>query len=331
MPIRRVLLATINHDHPQRGMFQAFWSVFGPLVSDFDYLEMSRSGMKNEEINSRFIQEVLRFVPDWIWLQVQDSGILRADTILEVRRLLPRCVVTHWTGDARPQVSPYLSSISKATHLSFVSSIGHLSLFRQAGAQEAKYLQIGLDWDEDVQGNPEWSPPFRVPDVVFCGSYYGNAFPGTGDRELAIRTLIEAGVDIGIVGDHWPSRFPVVGRCHVKQQHHVWKKAKVALNVNHFNEIELYYSDRQLIAMASGTPLVCRHVPGIEREFVNLEHCIWYRSPEELVEAVRRLLSDEGLRRKMGMAGRTEVIRKHTWFSRILEVVPEVEKLAEKS
>lgn len=330
--IERVLLATINADHPQKGMIQAFKKVFGDEnVFDFDYCELSRRRIPNPAINDKFFFEATRVKPDWVWLQVQDTGILDHRAVSSLRESLPNCVVTHWTGDLRPEVSPYMSSFSKVCHITLASSVGQLPKFRAAGAPNARYLQIGLDWDEDVLGLPEWEPPFRVPDVVFCGNHYGRSFPGTKDRVLAVETLINAGIDIGVVGGGWPKNFPTVGMCHVKQQHHVWKRAKIALNVNNFNDVEGYYSDRQIISMASGTPLVCRYIPGLEKEFSQEVHCLWYEEPKELLDHVARLLGDPALRKQIGEAGKEEVIKNHTWESRIRCLLPEIERAASRT
>jgi hypothetical protein len=42
---------------------------------------------------------------------------------------------------------------------------------------------------------------------------------------------------------------------------------------------------------------------------------------------VKRLLADEGLRKKVGAQERAEIMKNHTWFSRILSLLPEVERL----
>lgn len=326
--IKKVLLATINYDHPQIGMERAFVEVFGRgNAASFDYLEMGRRGLDNGRINAEFRNAVLAYKPDWVWLQLQDTGVIQAGTITDIRRSLPSVVITHWTGDCRDQVSGYLASISKSAHVTFISSVGQLPLFRAAGAASAHYLQIGVDWDEDVMGIPSWTPPFRIPDVVFCANGYGGRYPGTRERESAVRTLIDARIDIGVIGAGW-SGFPVVGRCEVKQQHHIYKRAKVALNINNFNDIELYYSDRQLIAMASGTPLVCKYIPGLEREFKDDVHCLWFKTPGELVDRVRMLLSDPAKRERIGRAGREEIMKNHSWTSRIRSILPLITRLS---
>lgn len=328
--IERVLLATINADHPQRGMVDGFQKVFGVAnVYNYDYLARERDGLPRLRIQAEIIAAAQEVRPDWMWLQLQDIGAIRAQTLHGIRQALPRTVLSHWMGDCRSSISPYLASICRATHLTLLSNVGQIGAFMAAGAARARYLQIGLDWEEDVLGQPPWEPPFRVPEVVFCGGFYGAAFPGTGDRLAAARALVGAGIDFGVVSQSgWPEGIPVVGTCHVKQQHHVWRKASVCLNVNHFNDIELYYSDRQLIAMVSGNPLICAYVPGLEREFVNGEHCLWYRTAGELVSHARALLSDPGLRKRIGAAGRALVKARHTWEYRIRDVLPEIEAIA---
>ncbi len=323
-------MATINADHPQRGMEHAFRSGFGDEnIGIYDYLAKVRSGMPHPAVSAEFAQAAIGFRPDWVWLQLQEGNVIQADAIESIKRALPKCVVSHWTGDLRSSVSDYLASICRATHLTLISSVGQIPAFRAAGAREVRYCQIGLDWEEDVLGIPDWTPPFRIPDVVFCGNYYGH-FPGAPEREGAVRALQGAGIDVGVFGVGWSPDIRVVGTCHVKQQHHVWKRAKICLNVNNFNSVERYYSDRQLIAMASGIPLVCKYVPGLEHEFTQGEHCLWYNTPDELVAHVRRLLGDPALRAKIGAAGRDKVTQGHTWADRIEEVLPTILEIANR-
>lgn len=328
MSIKRVFLSSINYDHAQKGMIHDFAKVFGGAnIQHFDFLQEQRNGRSLGEINDRFVAAAKAWNPDWIFGQFQESNVIQASAIARVKQALPKCVTSHWMGDCRTTVSPYLGSICREAHLSLISSVGQTGLFMAAGAKEVRYLQIGLDWEEDVLGIPAWTPPFRIPEVMFCGGFYGSLYPGTIERVNAILALKKAGIDIGIVGNGWPAGFPVMGTCGVKQQHHVWKRCKVGLNVNHFNDIQSYYSDRQLIAMASGKPLVCKYIPGLENEFENGRHCLWYYDEAELVRHVKKLLADPALSQRIGAAGREEVITKHTWEARIKDVLPDIERI----
>jgi glycosyltransferase involved in cell wall biosynthesis len=326
--IRKVLLATINYDHPQRGMEAAFRGIFGqPNVEIFDYCQLEREGVPRPAINQMFLDMALRMKPDMVFMQLQETNIISAKTLNQIKTRLPKTVLAHWTGDMRRVITDYLSSICGATDITFASSVGQLEDFKRAGAFRASYMQIGVDFEEDVLGLPPWEPPFRVPEVVLCGNHYGETFPGTIEREAVVRALASAGIDVGVVGSGWPEGWPVAGQCGVKQQYHIWTRAKVALNVNHFNQIHRYYSDRQLIAMASGTPTVAWWIPGLAEEFKIGVHCAMASSPEDFVALVQELLADPGKRAELGRQGRSEIIKNHTWFSRILGVLPELEKI----
>lgn len=324
--IRRVAAATITDQEPQRGMIEALGGLFGRTnLMHFDFMRESQF-MPRIRLNNWFASLCVQHKPDWIWLQVQDTDMIAPETILRIRKHLPRCVISHWMGDARLQVSPYLSEICKNTHLTLISSVGQLEMFREAGAERAEYLQVGIDWPEDTT-HLDWKPPFRVPDVVFCGNDSGDRFSGGYERRKAVELLVEAGIDVGIVGGGWPKGFPVIGTCMVYQQGQIYRRAKVCININHLNDIRGYYSDRQLISMASGTPLVCRYIPGLENEFQDGMHLRWFHVVDELPAIVSKLLADEPARLAMGRAGRAEVLRNHTWFSRFLSVLPTIEQI----
>lgn len=324
-------MATINYDHPQRGMIHAFTSLFGSEnVLHYDYLARVRETFSRDQVNQELIEEAVRFKPQWAWLQLQNTEVVTADTIQSLKRVLPNCVVSHWSGDVRSTVGAYFASICASTHLTLAANVGQLGLYMEAGAKEATYLAHGLDWQEDVLGLPEWEPPFRVPDAIFVGNNYGDSLPGARERQAAIRALVVAGIDAGIVGDGWgETGLPVAGHCLVKQQHHVWRRAKVAICVNHFPNLEGYHGDRVIVAMASGVPVVCRRFPLLDQEFKEGTHLLAYEEEAELLSHVRSLLADGGARKRIGNAGRAQVLLNHTWISRILSLLPRIEEIRE--
>jgi hypothetical protein len=323
--IRRVLVAPLNASHRQRGQVEAFEQIFGPEnVAEFDWLKVAAAG---EDAGAKLVARAGLFAPDWVWIQAQGAEALAPWRVRQLRERLPDCVVTHWMGDCRRQVSDQLAAMCTATHGTLVSNTGQLGMFRRAGAAHVAYLQIGLD-PEDMPITGGWVPPFRVPDVVFIGNYYGHVDqfgPGTELRLQAVRALTDAGIDVGVVGGGWPSTVPVVGGCHVKQQCGVYARAKVALSINHFNDIPRYYSDRHLIALASGTAVAAKRVPELEEEFRDGIDCMMWDTTRELVEVVRRLLGDEELRRRVGATGQALAWGHHTWVDRIRGILPTIE------
>lgn len=326
MTIRRVLVAPLNYSHRQDGQYQAFHEVFGSdAVHEFDYMDYVR---RDKSPDKKLISAVDKFVPDWIWLQLQNTEAIKPETLAEIRRRWPKCLVTHWMGDCRPQIAAYLADVCRETHGTLLSSVGQIGLYKAIGASRVAYCQIGLDPDADLRGTPSWDPPFHVPEVVFCGGYYGHVAEfqeGTAQRLATLVELTRAGLDVGVVGGGWPSEVRTMGACHVKKQHHVYKRAKVAIAVNHFNGIDRYYSDRLLIAMASGTPVVAWRVPGLEHEFTDKVDLVYATSPGDFVKKVKWLLAHPSEAAAIGRTGRDKVARDHTWVARVRQILPTVE------
>ena len=331
MAIKKVFFAPLNADHPQTGMRRAFNGIFGPEnCREMDYFtRLKDTNFSVELVNSEFLHALTSFEPDMAFFQLQDTSVIRVETIRKAKRSLPSCIFVKWQGDVRAEPSEYVVAMAKEMHMTCIASKGQIELYRSLGAKDVRYLQIGLDWDEDVLAASNWNPPFHVPSVLFIGNNYKDSFPGTPEREGAIRALHSAGVDIGIVGNGWEETgLPIAGQCKVKDQVRVWRKAKVALSVNHFPDLRNYWSDRHLCAMSAGVPLICRYVPGLEEEFKDGEHLFWYRDEDELMRKVRTLLADPVLALRVGSAGREEVLKNHTWFSRILTLYSWVDRMA---
>jgi glycosyltransferase involved in cell wall biosynthesis len=89
--------------------------------------------------------------------------------------------------------------------------------------------------------------------------------------------------------------------------------------------------------MASGTPVVARWVPGMDEEFdftTEWDPCLWYYGTDDrvgLLSSVMSLLESPVLRQRIGQTGRAEIMRRHTWFHRILSVLPLVEEIRAES
>jgi spore maturation protein CgeB len=79
--------------------------------------------------------------------------------------------------------------------------------------------------------------------------------------------------------------------------------------------------------MASGTPVVCRYVPGLENEFIDGTHCMFWRNHEELLDRVRWLLEFPESALSLGAAGRLHVNAHHTWNARIRQLAPMIESM----
>lgn len=318
--IERVLVVPLNYSHHQDGQVEAFENIFGRSnVREFDFWGKHRDGLTPTEISYELYAEAIQFKPDWIWMQLQDSRVILPSSVVNIRRALPNTLITHWMGDVRETVSDYLGAICHETHATLISSIGQADLYRAVGARVVSYVQIGLD-PIDVNPDARWTlsdAQLPVPEIVFCGGYYGSTFAkGSAERLAAVRRLqAEFGERFGVYGTGWPDDVRTLGRCHVKQQAHLYRKARCVISINHYNDIERYYSDRFLIALASGTPVVAKRVPGIEAEFVDGQECFFFDDNDDLITYVKHVLDGHAI--QVGINGRRTAITEHTWEERI--------------
>lgn len=331
---RNVLLLPLNYDHVQHGMIDGFRQVFGgDNVAVFDYMcavdrPLGPATRTVDQVLVDFCEYIHQRKPDLVFMQLQETGVIKAETIRAARGFSPKTVFVHWTGDYRPVISDYVQSICCVTDMTFASSVGQLKDFTLAGAADVNYMQIGVDWEPDVLGIPAWEPPFAVPEIVFCGNHYpdGPWVAGTAQRLADIRALKREGYDIGVVGRGWPDDIPVVGQCAVKQQHHVYTRAKVVLSISHVNDVAHYYSDRLLIAMASGTATIARRFPGSDEEFHD-GVLPTYADETELFELVTEMRAVDQWRKVVGLSQRAFVRAYASWFSRITcQLLPMVEE-----
>ena len=321
--IKRALILTIISGEPTSG----FRHVFGSEnVREYCLGDKRARGVAKPIIQADIAREAKAFKPDWIWMQVQNYDYANPELIAGLRKASPGCFISTWTGDMRTTVLPNQKALFPIVDMTTVSSLGQIPMFEDAGARNVRYCQNA--YDEDLFPDNAWTPPFRVPDVVLCGNYWKDGgFPDYDDRRQAVLALVEAGVDVGVVGRGWPSDVPCIGECPRLHQRAIYRRAKVALNVNNFNGVELYYSRRLLIAMASGIPVVATYVPGLEKEFDQEENLLWYESLDELVTHVQSFLHRRQARefyaRKAGELVRAE----HLWRNRVVALLPESEAI----
>jgi spore maturation protein CgeB len=100
----------------------------------------------------------------------------------------------------------------------------------------------------------------------------------------------------------------------------------VVVGVNHINDVELYFSNRTFLTLASGGFHLTRYVPGLERMFRNREHLVWYHGEEECLRLIEYYLERPRLRRRIAAAGMDWVRRRYGMtrqVNRILRMIDE--------
>lgn len=98
------------------------------------------------------------------------------------------------------------------------------------------------------------------------------------------------------------------------------RKAKVTINLNHFPDFYKAYTRRTIRCMFARRPHVTLYIPGMEEDgFINGQNIFWFKSIEEGVDQIDRLLKDEKLRKSMGEKLYDLACRNHTFEVRLRE------------
>lgn len=300
----------------QPGLETAFSQVFH-RTDIFYYLNYTPF-----DVIEPLLREVDNFVPDILHIQATDH--VSPSTIGIIRKRFPKLIITQWLGDQRKSVIDYVVEHGRQLDLTLISNTGQLDDYRNAGCQRVDYWQHAANREIDFVDNPlPWEE--RQNGIVFCGHNYGeNTFPASKERIDLCRALTEAFPDFRVYGRGWegmgvrqgtPSEIPWY------EQAKVYHKAKITVGIGHVNDIACGVSDRPFIAMAAGTCHFSRRVPGMEDYFRNGSHWVLWDKIEECVDMIKWILPVEGLRSQIGERGREEVLKNHTWDTRVQEYI----------
>lgn len=99
------------------------------------------------------------------------------------------------------------------------------------------------------------------------------------------------------------------------------QRYKIVLGHNHINNSESYWSSRNYIIPGYGGFLITPYVEGLEKEFEDKKHIVWYNSFEECVDLIRYYLEHDEEREKIRKQGYEYVQKVHIWDIRIKEFV----------
>ncbi len=119
------------------------------------------------------------------------------------------------------------------------------------------------------------------------------------------------------------------GRASVQEMGRVYSQSHLVFNKSLNNDINMRFFE----AMGSGAVLLTDPVSnnGVDELFQKNEHYFEYHDKEELLELVKKLLSDPGKLEKLGAASKAWVLKNHTYAHRvqnIIEIVSGATKLS---
>jgi len=310
----KVVYLPVNGAVEQTGMYDAFKQA-GVQLTIFDYYRMFINKKNKAEIKKSFLNTIKQTQPDLLHMQLQFFDIIDSSDLINAKKESPHTIITDWTGDIVKDVPWTFAEHSKGTDISLISSVGQLELYKKHCFGDVRYWQIGYN---PKLYFPKKNTQFKY-DISFVASKYrDNIYP-----DAALRTKIvgylnkELGSSFGLFGNRWGGHKSVAQ----SKVNDIYNDSFAVLSVNNFNDVEFYFSDRLLMAMASGRPVISYRFPGWDSYFSHMKNIIIVYSKEEILEKLKWLKDNKEAANKIGMAGHDIVFREHTYFCRTLELL----------
>lgn len=262
------------------------------------------------------MQDVMLFKPDVIHFQ----GSVEPEDLKKMKDATG-ALVTMWTGDARyaPQQS-----------LILYKEVVDCFLLPFSGDALKRY--------ETILGKPchfIWEPiqnwRFKEPklmdkgEVVFIGNHYED-LPGGKKRIDLTKHLSKFVPELRVRGimpqEAWGAHYG--GPVDYQYVPAIYNESYITICENNYDDLEEYFTPRNLGALATGTCALMRYFPGIEKHFENLNHCIYYRNKHELFEWIAFLKNSPHTRNAIASNGYRLAIDKFTydkWVELYLEII----------
>ena len=303
-PNLTVLRITLDGEEKPNYVIQnACESVFGTV--DTYYWQKDEKDLTL--VNQTILEMVSNKSYDFVWLQIQKSGVIFTDTAKLISSI---CPCFYWTGDVRADLSdfkrlaPFL--IPCFTNMTDVSNL-------RLSGYKSEYIQTGYDrvWYENL------NLP-REKGIIFCANHYQSYnFPLVFQRIMVVKALKkEFKEDFSLYGNGWQTvGIQSKGFLNNQQEAVEYNQHKIAINLSHFS-YSRYFSDRLLREMSCGALVLSHEYPDYELDFKNnIDILIWKNIPE-LIEMCKNILSDTNYSEKYGkiaFAGMQNVNKNFTW------------------
>lgn len=191
-----------------------------------------------------------------------------------------------------------LLAAARNADLTFSSAMGGFAgRLRRAGARRIVWMPHGICQARFSKGlaPARYAPEY---DVVFVGLLLATRNPFTGHAwgarhrwRMVQRLTKRYGRRFAVFGSGWDGCPSWQGIAPFAQQQDFYRRARVVLGGYPHGWERYYLSDRPFIAMGTGVPYCDFDVPGVESLFVPGEHWHLYRSDQELMSVVDRLLA----------------------------------------
>jgi len=291
-------------------------------VRIFDYRAYSKTDYMN--MNNELFKAVYEFGPDLIF--VNKGEVISPMIIKRVKSIFPNCKVFIFNGDQRGRIQDETVRLGSVSDAILINNNHDEQWSQYYDAGVKKIYEYHTATDANTFKNVKVDKKF---DVVFAGGHYGTRFPLSKFRHQCLVGLSK-NFKLGIAGGrNWTSfsGMEYVGPKYRGSLTGFLNSGRCILGINAFNDIKNYTSNRTWVSMSTGVPYVCHTYAGINNFFKHKQNILVFKTVDQCIETVRWVLKNQPEARKIGMAGRTLVKSKHSYYNRseqLLEIWKEV-------
>lgn len=320
----KVLYLPLNYGSVvQQGVYDAFAEA-GCKLRVFDYFAEMGNQKQPKKVRARLLAVAREFKPQLMHMQIQHTNIIDGNTVAEVKRIVPNLIVTNWTGDVRNYVPETFKRVARHSDYNLISSVGQIDMFSSAIGKEVRYWQIGY--------NPKlYYPPKQYKNKYeFDAMFIANHNTKDKHVDAPLRAKMceifrkEFGGKFALHGDGWKKanrKLKPGASLDQKNLAQYYHRSLTAISVNHYNDIDHYFSDRLLMCLASGRPTISYKFPGWESYFTDGCDLLIADSIPDMVEKIKYLKNNPDYANYIGQQGAAKALAEHTYFSRINELL----------
>jgi hypothetical protein len=252
--------------------------------------------LSKHRVDELLSTQIKNYQPDIVF--VNFPRILDADTIKSIRRTAPKAVFIGIDGDPWPKL--HRNRIETAIELDIVTTTNNgrfLQDYRDAGVPKCVFMPNFCDPDTDHRYDvtENWKT-----DILWTGKATHQ-----GDTKETLREELVAELS--------RRKNCTLYSCYGKPQIggfdylYAISGAKIGVNINVVNSVELYHSDRLTHYLACGTFVLAKRVPDTDLLFEDGIHLKYFDSIDEFFDLTNRYLNNESERKKIADAGMKRV------------------------
>ena len=317
--VKSVLHIALNSDF-QKSLGKAISSL--GHYSIIDWRKTLGEDKNLKLLHQKILRTVYEYRPEFIFMQIQTPNIITTQLINDINELVPNTVILNWNGDIRLETPSWMIDLGelKNVHTAF-TNMRDVEELQKLGLPNTHFVPIGFE--ETVFNNDRDGVIFRsTPKLVFTGNNYGEKFPLTPVRSEMISILKNIYHNsFWVQGSGW-NQYSNRAMSKITSAR-LYKHSKIGLSVNNINAFR-YSSDRLFNIMACNCFTLVHYCEGLDLDFQDKKHVVYWRTYKELVDLVHYYLHNNEERKQIAHAGYLEVWDKHRWINRINKFVKEV-------